>query len=216
MVQWRRQRFTWREITAKEWCYCAAALGVCALVNFGSVLFQSEPFASHWGWGRETPLPVGHFFDFNYSRMLSRPFNDWSHSRSIWDFLLKTSIFGEYSDWQWPGLATLLDILLTALIALTFLPWLVARREEWKGMMPFIAGLAIPILFVIVFSVWKQAPQNHDARLIYPALPCLAIWFGRSQVLYKSRGTLLIAALGPIVAWAFVVASVLFFWGQTR
>lgn len=208
----------WRANT-KQWTDIILGLGMCFAINMLPLLLHplsANSIGAHWGWGSTNhPFLADHFLFMNYNSMIQYPFNDWSMDQSFWDYLLKTAIFGEYP-WAMPQLATGLDILLFAIGCYTFLPWLFAKAEEWKGMLPIVAGTFIPLAFLVTYAAWKHAMPNQDARLIYPALPCFVAWFGRSHAFFKARETALLAALGPCLAWTFVALGLVFFWDQVR
>lgn len=218
LVAWRRGRFQLNSLSNVQ-CI-AVANGLLALVLINCWQIISNPISAgklsrHWGYGLPEPYPASHFMFMDVWYYLRIPFVNWSRNQSFWDYLFKTSIYGEYV-WFWPNVAMVLNGLLLVMVLYTFLPWLSARRNEWRGLLPLALGLLLPVIFLIIFMAWKHAPPNQDARLIYPALVCFIAWFGRSLSLAFERGALGLMGLGIGLPISFSTLSLVFFWFQAR
>ena len=202
---------------SKKWCGVLACLILCLFVSIGNVIFNNYTIGDHFGsfaFGATT-FPLSHYLDIHYYYSIQHPFNDWSLNQSFWDYLIKTAIFGEYSDWSSPHVATALVFLLMALILYTFLPWLVAKRQNWRGMLPhLLTGIAL--IYLIGFTVKGGVWPFNDVRYIFPSLVCLTIFFGKSYEIYKERGALVLLVLGPLLVVCFTTLSIFFFWNNFR
>src|SRR5205814_565580 len=97
--------------------------------------------------------------------------------------------FGEYR-WLWSEYAVGMNVALWFIVAYAVVPWAIARRSDWRGMMPFFLGLAVPLYCQFNYVLWKEFNNSQDARFIYPALVCFVVWFGRMNAMFKSRGNI--------------------------
>ena len=211
---WLRRRFSLRNLLSWRWAIVGMALGACVWVLWGRIQFLSVD-GGGGGPRLQNPLPPGYFLFFSYNDFIAHPFNDWSARGGFWDFLLKTSLFGEYQ-WPQPFFGLTLDMLALAIALYAFLPWPAAKRQEWRGMLPFAAGVAAPLMVQIGYVLWRMTFTAQDARYVYPMLPCLVVFFGRSIDFFKARDTYLLSRLGPLLAWSFSLFSLIFFWQNAR
>lgn len=211
-----RGRFWIRPHEMKPWLRVGAAFIACVLINLSSYYFTGGDITYHLGIAKlnaEVWLPkeLSHFLLLDYDYFVQHPYVSWSADQSFPDYLLKTAIFGEYS-WPWPHVASIMSHLVLALAIYSVLPWFYATRSEWRGMMPFALGLAVPLVFHLVFNWLTLNMPSQDARYVYPALVCFVVLFGRSHLFYQRRGNVVLAALGPMLVLALAIISLVFFW----
>lgn len=215
LVALYRRRVYIYEFLTMRWIFIALFIVACCFINLANVLIYNFPLDMHLGYTKPGQFALSHYFSLNWDYTLKQPFNDFSINQSFWDFLLKTSIFGEYT---WPSLelASMLNLFLTAILFYSLLPWLFVARAQWRGMLPYIVNLVIPLIFLLWFSFRMPAFCAQDARFIYPSLVCFVVLFGKAQEMYREREAVVLTWLGPILAVSFSLLSVYFFWNNAR
>ncbi len=210
---WFRPREVWGA-TGAGICSAAAAL----YITYDSLRRHNYTFRQMDEGGGAAVFPASHYLFFDSYHYVTSPFTDFftrPAQQSFWEYLLKTSMYGGY-EWPWPHMAMVLNATALLIVLYALLPWLIAKRAEWRGMMPFAAGLVIPIAVLIFYATQRNFNSSREARYIYPALICFAVFFGRANSLYKARNMKALALLGPLLAFSFALLSVVYFWGARR
>ena len=212
-----RRRILLRDFFTKGWIGVGIFLLLCMVINMGKVIFYHYPLANHLGdaYALQAPYDIGRYFHVNYIYTLQHPFNDWTDNQSFWDYVIKTSLYGEYI-WPSPELAKLLNFLLMTIILYALLPWVSARRSNWSHMMPYALNGIIGLMYLIHFCAIGHGGPYQDARYIYPSLMCFVIFFGKSYEMQKARGEVVLTALGPLLVACFTGLSVFYFWTNYR
>ncbi|MDX2072923.1 MAG: hypothetical protein SFX19_01000 [Alphaproteobacteria bacterium] len=215
LIRLFQRRVYIRDFLSKYWLAVWAILALCLAINMGRIILYGYPLSEHLVSFKRTPFPLSHYLSLHFDYTLTHPFNDFTHNQSFWDFFLKTAIFGEYR-WTSPQLASALIFVAMLVVFYTALPWLFARRAEWRELLPYLLGALIPLLFLIVFSVRAPHFSTQDARFVYPSLVCFTVFFGKSQEFYQARRALALRVLGPLLAGFFTILAIIFFWCNAR
>lgn len=218
MIAWDRGYVKLTSFFRWRWVLIGLFVVFAFLTNIGDIIqdrFSMWRVHEHWGYERGDDYPLHHFLKFEPSYYFKIPFNNWSGRQSVWEFLLKTSLYGE-NGWQHWQMARALNVLVLAIVLYAFLPFLFVRRREWRGLRPYALGLIIPIIYLLIFTWWKHSLQNHDARHIYGALPCFVIWFGFSHQHWVRKNLAGFRKLGTVLVWSFVVLGQVFYFGNIR
>lgn len=208
-----RRSLSIRDFFTKPWMKTAAVFLLLSLISVGGMFFHEDNSMLVGIVRRFAHFPLTHYLSLGHS--FADPYFNWSENTGFLEYLLKTSMFGEYS-WSFRSLGTALNYLVVAIFWYSVLPWLFASRSELKGMLPYMLYLPISVCFVIYFSVLVGDYASQDVRYIYPSLVCFVVLFGRSQAFYVQRGMWLLGWLGPVLAMGFTILSTYFFWNNFR
>lgn len=218
-----RGRFSLRSLWSVQWTATAGWLALCLLIPFSRIMWHPMLLFYIPDGITKTPInefTLSHFFVLYFQYSLTHPYNDWSENQSFLDFVIKTSIFGQYSNWPetipWLALSALLYLFLLLIILYTVITLLTARRAALSSRMPFFVGLIFPASILLAYAVWRGSQCEQNVRFIYPALCCFIVWFGSSVEILRSRQLPLLAIAGPICAWSFAAISLIFFWNVGR
>jgi len=212
-----RGRLSVRDFADKAWRPVYAIVIVCALVCLGGLVLGSyvidDNMVTALSPAHPSPFNLNHYLSLEHS--FANPFNTWEGRQGFIEYLLKTSMFGEYG-WTSPKIAIAMNCCVVFLFWYAALPWIIAKRAEWRDMLPHILYMVFSFLFVIYFSLCIRDWASQDARYIYPVLISFVVFFGRSHLYYRQREMMVLTWLGPLVALAFSVLSVYFFWNNPR
>ena len=217
LISFLRGRLDLRAFITKEWGMVGIFLCCCLAINMGQVIFYNVPLNDHFGvlYAGKAPFPLWHYLTLHFDYTLAHPFNDWSSNQSFWDYLCKTALFGEYV-WPSPQLAVVMHFFLLLIILYALLPWLFATRVQWRGMLPYVLNLLVPLVFLIDFFIRMRSLVGQDARYIYPSLSCFVVLFGKSHAFSMQRGAFVLSWLGLILVAGFTLLSTYYFWTNVR
>ncbi len=209
-----RGRVRFGQFFTRQWMMVWATLVVVFILNFGNILFASGSNVLD-GMDHKGPMfPLTHFISLHCS--FTKPFTTWyDYDQGFLEFLLKTSMFGEYL-WPSPILAAVMDAMMLTLILYVIAPWFFAKRDYARGLMPYGLYAIISIAFVIFFSWVIRDYPSQDARYVYPLLLCFAVAFGRSHAFYTQQGMVRLSKAGLWFAAAFLLVSNYYFWVNWR
>jgi hypothetical protein len=92
----------------------------------------------------------------------------------FWNYVLKSSMFGDYSDWFRKPVQKFLALVMSpVLLGLVILFWIGVARNMSRAArrsFPLLVVIAVSILSVLVLRVYNPYSGNNDVRYIYPAL----------------------------------------------
>ncbi len=208
-ISWYRKELAIRSLVSLKWLGVWCAVVVCIGISFAKVINDTMPLEKLDGWASGQPYSAMHFFDFSYNYFQS-PFVTWSET-SFGEYFLKTLVFEEYK-WSWPSLAIYLNYLCLGVISCAVLLCFTIRRIDFKGMLPFVLGVAVPLLFLIFYVIRKNSITSQDARYVYPIIISFAALFDRAytSVLLQKKRYLIYGSTA--IVWSFVILSTIFFW----
>lgn len=210
-----KKRFSIDKRDFKFWLLLGLFIAVCGIINMGRVLWHYDSLDNHLGTVGGIPFPISHYLFMNFNYIWNHPFADLTRYQSFWDYLVKTSIFGDQR-WPSPSSARVLNLLLIAIAFYTALPLTLARQAEWRNIFPHLLNALIPFIYLIWFFLRTNVYYTQDFRYIYPSLVCFVIFYMRSMEIYKSRGLAFMQPVGALLAFSFVTLSVMFFWHNWR
>jgi hypothetical protein len=115
---------------------------------------------------------------FNAASYFTVPFVDSGRGGTgreyFWNYLLKSSMFGDYSGWFHKPVQRFLALVMSPLLlGLIILFWIgVARniRRAARQSLPLLVVIAVSILSVFALRFYNPYSGNNDFRYIYPAL----------------------------------------------
>ena len=148
---------------------------------------------------------------------LKQPFTSpWDDSRGrqwFWNYLLKTSLFGEF-DYKNPWLGRIgivISALLLVLMVQLVAGALLVRRRQWLDEMPLVASVVLWVASIAAFRFSAPSASSNDFRYVLPViLPC-AYAYVRTQTRCRERGWRIAPDASAVVGWLFVLSSVAFF-----
>lgn len=209
-----RGRFRIEKKHLKQWILCGLFLIACAIINSTGIYMSQVSPKDHFGIIRffhSQEPSISHYVSINFSYFIENPFVTWNINQTLPDYLLKTSLFGEYT-WPWPFLGNALNIILVGIVIYLILPWFISTRAQRTGILPYVIGLVVPLTAHIIFIMVTWNIPSQDVRYIYPSLVCFIVFFGKSQGMYKERGALLLSYLGSVMVAVFALTAIIFFW----
>jgi hypothetical protein len=141
------------------------------------------------------------------------PWDDAKGRQWFWNYLLKTSLFGEF-DYENPWLrriAIVISALLLVLIVQLLAGALLVRRRQWLDEMPLVASVVLWVASIVVFRFSAPSSSSNDFRYILPVIvPCVYAYV-RAQTRCRERGWRIAPDASAIVGWLFALSSVAFF-----
>lgn len=160
---------------------------------------------------------AAHFFAFDPKSFFGEPFTDtWRDGfgrQEFWNFLMKSSLFGEFA-FQFPGarpLALLMGDLLLAMALFTLAGILLMQRSDWKRAAIPLVYLMLGLALLIAFKSRIPISSHGDFRLIYPLLLPLLYFHALATTQAEAGGRLVPIFLGRALPLALAAASLLFF-----
>jgi hypothetical protein len=141
------------------------------------------------------------------------PWDDAGGRQWFWNYLLKTSLFGEF-DYPNPWLrrlAVLISALLLAMIVQLLVGTAFVRRRQWLDGMPLLASALLWVASLASLRITAPRSCSNDFRYILPViLPC-AYAYVRSEMRWRERGWRFVPAASAGLGWLFVASSIAFF-----
>jgi hypothetical protein len=141
------------------------------------------------------------------------PWEDGKGRQWFWNYVLKTSLFGEF-DYAHPwlrALAVVISVLLLALLLQLAAGTLLLRRRQWLDGMPLVATAVLFLASLMTLRISAPNACSNDFRYILPViLPCACayVWL---QMRCRERGWRILPVAGAVVGWLFVLSSAAFF-----
>lgn len=135
---------------------------------------------------------------------------------NLWNYLLRNSLFGEYSfgNEAVAAVAVLLNLVLFVLTIWALILIVRARFSNAFGVMPIITVAALQIISFIIFNINYPFGCSMDFRYIVPVLFCGAVLLGygeQSAIALNSYSTKVFSAVLRFTTVAFCIASILVF-----
>ena len=118
------------------------------------------------------------FLVLNTASYFTSPFvdsiRDGTGRKYFWNYVLKSSMFGDFSGWfEKPAQKFLALVMSPLLLGLIVLFWIgVARsvRRAARQSLPLLVVIAVSIFSVLVLRIYNPYSGNNDFRYIYPVL----------------------------------------------
>jgi hypothetical protein len=130
----------------------------------------------------------------------------------FWNYLLKTSLFGEWTfpePWPW-NLAVVLSILCLLLLAAVTAGWWLRPARQLYEELPLWALAAFLVGSLALIRMKIPSSCTGDFRYILPVLLPLAFGYVRALTAFRRRGWTRLAWAGLGAGWLFSALSVTF------
>ena len=130
----------------------------------------------------------------------------------FWNYLLKTSLFGEWDfahPWAW-NLAVVLSVLCLGMLAILAAGTVVRGAREWLHELPLFALAILSVAGLASLRMKIPSSCSGDFRYVLPILMPLAFWYVRALAARKERGLARTAWAGLAAGWVFAGLSVAF------
>jgi hypothetical protein len=140
------------------------------------------------------------------------PWDDAKGRQYFWNYLLKTSLFGEWEfhhPWAW-NLAVILSVLLLCLGAHAAMGMFLRKSEDRLGDLPLTCLFWLLIGSLALLRMSLPSACSGDFRYVLPVLLPCAWWCVRSISAYREQGWTGLSAGAAATAWLFVGVSVAF------
>ena len=226
--------FLWRLGRGGKWReYVRVGLAAALIMTVALVLNFADNAHEYWSGQSEDwlvgnvtrslnrALYVGNrpvnFLYFDLGTFLREPFTstwqDQGGRQYFWNFLLKTMLFGEFSFDQGEQrfLAHVLSVLFLVLLLSGLVFVCFARPFELEQYHPLIANLCLLILAAVYYRAKIPASSNNDFRYIFPALISFCALVAAGCASNRQGAVKIVAAIGLISAWLFVLIGAAFF-----
>jgi hypothetical protein len=161
-----------------------------------------------------TNRPI-YFIGFDFPTFLTRPFTSpWEDAKGrqwFWNYLLKTSLFGEWEFKQpWAGgLATAMSWICLAMCPVVAAGALLRKKSEIVDELP-LSGMVVLLIGGLAWQRLSQPVFHGDFRYSVPVIAPLSYWYVRALALGTGRGWTWTARVGAMLGWVFVGLSVAF------
>ena len=156
-------------------------------------------------------------FCFDLNTYVNRPFTDpWSDEggrQYLWNYFLKSMLFGEFSFPSMAGqfLARLLSLLLLLIIASSFIGIVSSIRKLTVPNLIMLLWLFFLLLSFLYFRYTNPFAPNQDLRYIFPIIIPLIYFFLTGIEFFIKRKLIALGSLACTLAFLFVLASCCFF-----
>lgn len=215
LMLWQR-RFLWHQLVGWRGMWVAVVVVICIIGNLAH-LVHGMNYEQYMGYMEGEEIKgFSHYVTVQTDVIFNHAVNYVDRTDlSYWDMILRTAVAQEY--W-WPdqdmvGVMWLQLLLLVAftLCAVLFMKWNVIRDQ-----VPYVAGLLLPIVMNIVYTLENPVKFSSDARYIYPALVCFIIVFGRGCEVLNARRLRALAWAGQVLAVSFCCVAAYFYCTYSR
>lgn len=188
----------------REWIAGRRAHLLASNANHNSPLLAVGNHAKNYLW-------------FDAPNFLTHPFtsawDDSSGRQWFWNYLLKTSLFGEF-DYASPWLrcvATVISGLVLVLLVQLIAGLLLVRRRQWLDEMPLVLAGMLWVVSLAELRHGYPLACSNDFRYIVPVIVPCAYAYVRAQTRARERGWRAVAGASAIVGWLFVLSCAAFF-----
>jgi len=184
-------RIAWQQmIKSKNGILAFAFLLLSIMVNIGRLIYKKTRYGVdethlHFGFERNNSASFYHFVYFDIRDFVLHPFVTFSNEPSFLNYFLKTMLYGEFT-WQYPDYLILLpgaiNLILLAFLIITFCGialTLAQNHSRFGDLLPYFAGVLIPLMGVAAFMIAKHWVVCQDFRYALPMLIPLVILFVR-------------------------------------
>lgn len=164
--------------------------------------------------GLRVPNEPRNYFWFDVKTFMveayTSPWEDDKGRIFFWNYLSKTSLFGE---WMFPGgmptmLASLISLCFLSILLYTIVAALNMRWLDFTLLFPLI--LFSIGMYAAVTYMRATFPVNIDFRYIVPTLICSVIFLNYFLYRLETLGRSRLALLGVVVQGTFIISSILF------
>lgn len=141
------------------------------------------------------------------------PVDDAGGRQYVWNYFLKSSLFGEYhfNDPLLKQAGTSLSYLALAIFIYMFSGILYASRRDMKQLVLFVLNMAILMVIFLYYRSHFPSANNTDFRYVFPIVISFIYFFIFSLKRFKDVGLWPLAFLGCVLGLAFVILTQYFF-----
>lgn len=160
--------------------------------------------------------PINFLF-FDWPKFINNsyisPWDDAKGRQYFWNYLLKTSMFGEF---EFNGkvqlmLSQILSFTIIALLIYIIIGVVFQRKKQLKKQVFIILFLVSQLIFIILGRIFLPYSSTNDFRYIFPSIVSLAILFSTALILFKEKKLILLEYAGYLILCLFIISSVAFF-----
>lgn len=164
--------------------------------------------------GLRVPNDPRSYFWFDIKTFMTEAYTSpWEDDKGrvfFWNYLAKTSLFGE---WQFPDVtstifASVISLCFLAILFYTIVAALNMRWPDFHLLFPFIffsVGMYAAVTYMRI-----TFPVNIDFRYIVPTLICSAIFFNYCLYRLQIAGHHRLSFLGVVTQYVFIISSIFF------
>ncbi len=229
LVRWfSTQSRGWRLFIQKTWLAWVIFASVILFSYTGAVFDSLSGKRSHLicgnlsglsahGLGVDNKLKT--YLGFDAKLFWNEPYtsvvDDRKGRQFFWNYLFKTSLFGEFS-FSYKGFVPILARGLSCgLIFIIFFPLVgfCLRRNQWPKLpadLPMAVSIVLFLMSIIIFRISAPFSTCGDFRYILPVLMPVLYFYCTGIDKYRVVGWRWVAWLGIVAGWGFIVSSGIF------
>lgn len=157
------------------------------------------------------------FLYFDWATFIKRnyinPWDDTTGRQYFWNYLLKTSLFGEF------GFSGKIQLILSQVLSFTIVMVITytiigAFSQRKKQLMKFVyiyLFLISQLVFMIVGRIFLPFASTNDFRFIFPSIVSFAILFASAISFFKVKKLIFFEYVGYLFLFLFIFSSIIFF-----
>lgn len=191
-------------VALREWLAGRRQHLLASNVNHNSPLLLVGNHAKNYLW-----LDVPTFL----KQPFTSPWDDAGGRQWFWNYLLKTSLFGEfgYANPWLKRLAVVISALLLVMLVQLLAGAFFVRRRQWLDGMPLVASAVLWVASLAALRIQAPSSCSNDFRYILPVIVPCAYAYVRTEMRWRERGWRIVPAASAALGWLFVASSVAFF-----
>lgn len=186
-----------------------------ALKGYEVVTFANR--TNSMGWGAYIGIDAKNYLYFDLKIFMTEPFTDmiedWGGRQYFWNYLLKTSLFGEFitDNAFLRNCATILSFLLLMLVLIMLLGIFTLKRRDAKTRIPIFLNLILLILSSAVYRFLSPIPCSNDFRYIFPVIVSFSVFIGSALSYLTSEKLIIMRYSAYGIGAAFIIFSSIYY-----
>jgi hypothetical protein len=169
------------------------------------------------GWGATIGVDAKNYLYFDMGIFINEPFTDmfadWGGRQYFWNYLLKTSLFGEFTAESafLKNCATILSFLLVLLTGIMILGIMTLRFPGAKERLPIFLNLIFLVLSSAAFRYLSPITCSNDFRYIFPVIITLPVFLGSAMAFFRRNNLVIFSYVTYGTSAVFIVVSIIFY-----
>jgi hypothetical protein len=212
----------WKQLFLRSHLPALAVFLLGILINAGKMIYVRLSHGNdishiHFGESGDSAASVAHFITFDVIQYITQPFNMLREDPTFFNNFLKTMLYGEFT-WKYDGFASVINTLFIAFLFIMICSALInvlRNKQYFIELMPYLAGLIVPLLAVMAFYAIKKLTVCQDFRFALPMLVPMVILYVKGLDYLHTLGTARsLYWAGITVGWLLPLAGVVFYLAQ--
>ncbi|MBN2535733.1 MAG: hypothetical protein JXB88_22835 [Spirochaetales bacterium] len=173
--------------------------------------------ASLMGWGDFIGVEAKNYLYFDLNIFMNQPFTDliedWGGRQYFWNYLLKTSLFGEFAaeGTFFRNCATIMSFLLLWIIFIMVIGIMTAKLDDAKRKLPILLNLFLFLLSSAIYRLLSPIPCSNDFRYILPVIIAVPVILGSTLSFFNEKKLVIAGYSVYGIVVVFIVFSIIFY-----